>query len=70
MLRGIHHGKIICPKLLDQRREAKLQWLHNSSQMNGDKDENDNLFADSHNILNSWISYFGHLWNLCRDHCC
>jgi hypothetical protein len=25
------------------------------------KDENDDLFADSHNILNRWKNYFSHL---------
>jgi hypothetical protein len=103
-------------KLLDQRKQAKLQWLHDPSKINGDilnnircdagrhfrnkkreylkdkinelatnsknknirdlyrgikefkkayqprhnlpKDENGDLLADSHNILNRWKNYF------------
>jgi hypothetical protein len=29
-----------CSKLLDQRKEAKLQWLHDSSEINGDNINN------------------------------
>jgi hypothetical protein len=105
-----------CSKLLDQRKEAKLQWLQDPSEINGDnlnnvrreasrpfrnkkreylqdkinelarniknknirdlyrgiigfkmgyqprnnlvKDENGDLLADSHNILNRWKNYF------------
>jgi hypothetical protein len=28
------------------------------------KDENGDLFADSHNILNRWKNYFSHLLNV------
>jgi hypothetical protein len=35
MLRGIHHGRITCSKLLDESRGAKLQWLHDTDKMNG-----------------------------------
>jgi hypothetical protein len=28
------------------------------------KDENGDLLADSHNILNSWRNYFSHLLNV------
>jgi hypothetical protein len=30
------------------------------------KDENDNLLADSHNVLNRWKNYFSQLLNVCR----
>jgi hypothetical protein len=26
-----------CPKLLDERKQAKLQWLQDPSEINGDK---------------------------------
>jgi hypothetical protein len=29
-----------CSKLIDQRKQAKLQWLQNSSQINGDNLQN------------------------------
>ncbi|PNF35986.1 hypothetical protein B7P43_G02286 [Cryptotermes secundus] len=101
-----------CSKLLDQRKQAKLQWLQDRSEINGDKpnnircetsrhfrnkkkeynsknknirdlcsgmndfkrgyklrsnlvkDENGDLLADSHNILNRWKNYFSHLLNV------
>jgi hypothetical protein len=111
-----------CSKLLDQRKEAKLQWLHYPSEINGDnlnivrlegsrhfrnkkgeylrnkinelatnsknknirvlcrginelkrgyqrrnilvKDENSDLLADSHNILNRWKNNFSQLLNV------
>jgi hypothetical protein len=111
-----------CSKLLDQRKKAKLQWLQDPSEVNGDnlrivrressryfrnkkreylkdktnelatnsknknirdlyrginsfkrlyrprnnlvKDENGDLLADSHNILNSWKNYFIRLLNV------
>jgi hypothetical protein len=111
-----------CSKLLDQRKQAKLQWLQDLSQMNRDnlnnvrreanrrfrnkkreylkdkinkhamnsknknirdlcevinefkggyqlrnnfvKDENGDLLADSHNILNRWNNYFPQLSNV------
>jgi hypothetical protein len=111
-----------CSKLLDQRKQAKLQWLQDPSEINGDnlnnvrhkasryfrnkkreylkdkinklatnsknknikhlyrgiigfkrgyqprnnlvKDENGDLLADSHNILNRWKNYFSQLLNL------
>jgi hypothetical protein len=111
-----------CSKLLDQRKQAKLQWLQDPSEINGDnpnnvrreasrhfmskkreylkdkinelatnsknknirdlyrgiigfkrgyqlrnnlvKDENEDLLADSHNILNRWKNYFSQLLNV------
>jgi hypothetical protein len=111
-----------CSKLLDQRKQTKLQWLHDSNEINGDilnnvrreasryfrnkkreylkdkinelatnskskdirdlyrglnefrrgnqprnnlvKDENGDLFEDSHNILNGWKKYFSQLLNV------
>jgi hypothetical protein len=111
-----------CSKLLDQRKQAKLQWLQDPSKVNGDnlnnvrreasrhfrnkkreylkdkinelatnsknknirdlyrginefkrgyqprnnlvKDENGDLLADSHNILNRWKNYFSQLLNV------
>jgi hypothetical protein len=111
-----------CSKLLDQRKQAKLQWLQDPSEINGDnlnnirsetrrhfrnkkrdylkdkidglatnsknknirdlyrgindfkrgyqprsnlmKDDNGDLLADSHNILNRWKNYFPHLLNV------
>jgi hypothetical protein len=111
-----------CSKLLDQRQQAKLQWLQDPSEINGDnlnnvtceasrhfrnkkreylkdkinelamnsknknirdlyrringfkrsyqprnnlvKDENGDLLADSHNILNGWKNYFSQLLNV------
>jgi hypothetical protein len=111
-----------CSELLDQRKQAKLQWLQNPSQTNADnlnnvrcetsktfrnkkkeyfkekinkletnirnksirdlyrgisefkkgyqprtnlvKDENGDLLADSHNILNTWKNYFCQLLNV------
>jgi hypothetical protein len=111
-----------CSKLLDQRKQAKLQRLQNPSEVNGDnlnnvrrevsrhfrnkkreylkdkinelatnrknknirdlhrgtneikrgyqpinnlvKDENGDIFADSHNILNRWKNYFSQLFNV------
>jgi hypothetical protein len=102
-----------CSKLLDQRKQAKLEWLQDPNEINGDnlnnvrretsrhfrkrkkecmedkidelamnsknskginefkkgyqprsnllKDENSDLLADSHNILNRWKNYFTHL---------
>jgi hypothetical protein len=108
-----------CSKLLDQRKQAKLQWLQDPSEVNGDnsnnisretsrkfrnkkreylknkidelatnsrnknirdlhrginyfkkgyivKDENGDLLADSHNILNMWKNYYTHLVNVHR----
>ncbi|PNF43440.1 hypothetical protein B7P43_G11554 [Cryptotermes secundus] len=113
-----------CSKLLDQRKEAKFQWLQDSSELNGDilnniiretsshfrnkkrgylkdkidelamnlknknirdlyrginnfkrgyqpssnlvKDENGDLLADSHTILNRWTRYFAQLLNVHR----
>ncbi|PNF33796.1 hypothetical protein B7P43_G10228 [Cryptotermes secundus] len=113
-----------CSKLLDQRKQAKLQWLQDPSELNGDnlnnirretsrhfrskkreylkdkidelamnsknknirdlykgindfkrdyqqssnlvKDENGDLLADSHYILNRWRNYFSQLLNLHR----
>ncbi|PNF30898.1 hypothetical protein B7P43_G05207 [Cryptotermes secundus] len=113
-----------CSKLLDQRKQAKLQWLQDPSELNGDnlnnircetsrhfrnkkreylkdkidelamnsknknirdlyrgindfkrgyqpssnlvKDENGDLLADSHNILNRWRNYFSQLLNVHR----
>ncbi|PNF20840.1 hypothetical protein B7P43_G12066 [Cryptotermes secundus] len=113
-----------CSKLLDQRKQAKLQWLQDPSELNGDnlnnirretsrhfrnkereylkdrinelamnsknknirdlykginyfkrgyqrssnlvKDENGDLLADSHNILNRWGNYFSQLLNVHR----
>jgi hypothetical protein len=98
-----------CSKLLDQRKEAKLQFLQDPCEINGDnlynlrregsrhfrnkkkehlkdkinelatnsknknirdlyrdlvKDENGDLFADSHNILKRWKNYFSQLLNV------
>jgi hypothetical protein len=111
-----------CSELLDQRKQAKLQWLQDPSKINGDnlnnvrreasrhfrnkkreylkdkinelatssknknirelyrgikefkrvyqrrnklaKDENGDLLADSHNILNMWKNYFSQLLNV------
>jgi hypothetical protein len=111
-----------CSKLLDQRKQAKLQWLQVPNETNGDtlsnvrhkanryfwnkkreylkdkinelatnnkkknirdlcrrinefkrgyqprnnlvKDENGDLLADSHNILNRWKNYFSQLLNV------
>jgi uncharacterized protein YaaR (DUF327 family) len=111
-----------CSKLLDQRKEARLQWLQDPSEINGDnlnnvrceasryfrnrkreylkdkinelarnsknknirdlyreinefmrgykkrnnlaRDENGDLLADSHNILNRWKNYFSQLLNV------
>jgi hypothetical protein len=111
-----------CSELLDQRKQAKLQWLQDSSEINGDnlnnvrreasrhfrnkkreylkdkinelatnskdknirdlyrgingfkrsyqprnnlvKDENGDLLADSHSILNRWKNYFSQLLNV------
>jgi hypothetical protein len=111
-----------CSKLLDQRKQAKLQWLQDPSELNGDnlnsvrreasrhfrnkkreylkdkinelatnsknknirdlsgginefkrdyqprnnlvKDENGDMLADSHNILNRWKNYFSQLLNV------
>jgi hypothetical protein len=111
-----------CSKLLDQRKQAKLQWLQDPSEMNRDnlnnerceasrqfrnkkgkylkdkinelttnsknknirdlyrgingfkrgyqprnnlvKDENGDLLANSHNILNRWMKYFSRLLNV------
>jgi hypothetical protein len=108
-----------CSKLLDQRKQAKLQWLQDPSKVNGDnlnnvrreairhfrnkkrqhmedrinelatnckdknlyrginefkrgyqpknnvvKDENGDLLADYHNILNMWKNYFSQLLDL------
>jgi hypothetical protein len=107
-----------CSKLLDQRKQAKLQWLQDPSEINGDnlnnvrreasrhfrnkkreylkklatnsknniirdlyrrinefklcyqprnnlvKDENGDLLADSHIILNRWKNYFSQLFNV------
>ncbi|PNF36913.1 hypothetical protein B7P43_G08389 [Cryptotermes secundus] len=113
-----------CSKLLDQRKQAKLQRLQDTSELNGDnlnnirretsrhfrskkreylkdkidelamnsknknirdlyggindfkrdyqpssnlvKDENGDLLADSHNILNRWRNYFSQLLNVHR----
>ncbi|PNF14347.1 hypothetical protein B7P43_G05571 [Cryptotermes secundus] len=113
-----------CSKVLDQRKQAKLQWLQDPSELNGDnlnnirretsrhfrnkkrehmkdkidelamnsknknirdlyrrindfkrgyqpqsnlvKDENGDLLADSHNILNRWKNYFSQLLNARR----
>ncbi|PNF20380.1 hypothetical protein B7P43_G10237 [Cryptotermes secundus] len=113
-----------CSQLLDQRRQAKLQWLQDPSELNGDnlnnirrethrhfrnkkreylktkidelarnsknknirdlfrgindfkrgyqprsnlvKDENGDLLADSHNILNTWRNYCSQLLNVHR----
>jgi len=57
-------------KLLDQWKQAEVQLLQNPSQTNGDnlnivrqprtnfiEDENGDILADSHNILNSWKNY-------------
>ncbi|PNF25843.1 hypothetical protein B7P43_G11138 [Cryptotermes secundus] len=113
-----------CSKLLDESKQAKLQWLQDPSKMNGDnlnnirhemsshfwnkkreylkdkidelamnsknknirdqyrgindykrgyqpsnnlvKDENGDLFADSHNILSRWKDYFPQLLNVHR----
>jgi hypothetical protein len=49
-----------------------LQWLQDPSEINGDnlnnvslvKDENGDLLADSHNVLNRWKNYFAQLLNL------
>jgi hypothetical protein len=111
-----------CSKLVDQRKQAKLQWLQDPSEINGDnlktvkyeahryfrnekreylkdkinelatnsknknirdlyrgikkfkrgyqprnnlvEDENGDLLADSHNILNRWTNYFSQLLNV------
>jgi hypothetical protein len=111
-----------CSKLVDQMKQAKLQWLQDSGEINGDnliivrceasrylrnkktehlkdkinelatnsknknnrnphrginefkrgyqprnnlvKDENDDLLADSNNILNRWKNYFSELLNV------
>ncbi|PNF33805.1 hypothetical protein B7P43_G10012 [Cryptotermes secundus] len=97
-----------CSKLLDQRKQAKLQWLQDPSELNRDnlkhkidelamnsknknirdlyrgindfkrgyqprsnlvKDENGDLLADSHNILNRWKNYFSHLLFGIRKNC-
>ncbi|PNF19370.1 hypothetical protein B7P43_G06343, partial [Cryptotermes secundus] len=82
-----------CSKLLDQRKQAKLQWLQDPSELIGDnlnnirretsrhfrnlkrgyqpssnlvKDENSDLLADSHSILNRWRNYFSQLLNVNR----
>jgi hypothetical protein len=83
-----------CSKLLGQKKQAKLQWLQDPSEINTDKlnnvrcegsryfrnkkreylkdkinevalnsrnknnDENGDLLAYSHNILNRWKNYF------------
>jgi hypothetical protein len=31
---------VVCSKLLDQRRQAKLQWLQDSGKINGDSVSN------------------------------
>jgi hypothetical protein len=39
--RSINHGsRRILKKVLDQRKQAKLQWLQNPSEINGDKLDN------------------------------
>jgi hypothetical protein len=103
-----------CSKLLYQRKQAKLHWLQDPSEINGDnlnsirretsrlfrnkkreylkdkideltmnsknknirdlyrprsnlvKDENGDLLADPHNILNRWKNYFSQLLNVHR----
>jgi hypothetical protein len=37
-----------CSKLLDQRKQAKLQWLQNSSEINGDNLNNVRCEASRH----------------------
>jgi hypothetical protein len=110
-----------CSELLDRGKQAKLQWLQDPSEINGDylnnvscgasryfknknlkdninelamncknknirdlyrrinkfkrsdhprnnlvKDENGDLLANSHNILNRWKNYFSQLLNVCN----
>jgi hypothetical protein len=35
-----------CSELLDQRKQAKLQWLQNPSEINGDNLKNERMKAD------------------------
>jgi hypothetical protein len=100
-----------CSKLLDQRKQTKLQWLRDTNEINGDnlnnvrreasrnfrnkkreymkdeinelrmnsknknirdlyggsnlvKNENGDILADPHNILNRWINCFSKLLNV------
>jgi hypothetical protein len=39
-----------CSKLLDQRKQAKLQWLHDPSEINGDNLNNIRCEADNSEI--------------------
>jgi hypothetical protein len=42
----------------------KCVLLHYQSRTNLVKDKNDDLFVDSHNILNRWKNYFSQLLNV------
>jgi hypothetical protein len=60
-----------CSKLLDQRKQAELQWLQDQSEKIGlpteknlVKVETGDLLSDSHNILNRWKNYFSELLNV------
>jgi hypothetical protein len=68
-----------CSKLLDQRKQAKLQWLQNPNDLrrginefkrcyqprsNLVKNENGDLLVDLKNIVNGWKSYFSRLLNV------
>jgi hypothetical protein len=52
-IRGLHRGI----------NEFKKGYQHRSNLV---KDENGDLLADSHNILNRWKNYFSQLLNVCR----
>jgi hypothetical protein len=43
-----------CPKLLDQRKEAKLQWLQNTSEINWDNLTNVRREASRHFRNKKW----------------
>jgi hypothetical protein len=45
-----------CSKLLDQRKQAKLQWLHNPSEVNGDNLNNVKREASGYFRLKKGIS--------------
>jgi hypothetical protein len=55
-----------CSKLVDQRKQAKFQWLQDPSETRNNlvKDENGDLPAESHSILNRWKNYVSQLLNV------
>jgi hypothetical protein len=62
-----------CSKLLDQKKQAKLHRGINEFKRGYEpinnllKDENGDLLADPHNILNRWKNYFSQLLNVHND---